>query len=325
MGSRLDNIKRDYGITSGSAPEPDRAPALRYDLANLSPSRIAAQVYCEKKVDLGFRFPNVEITSAAIDGGSAGHDALEEGAEPVSHDELQELIAAKARIPLLGMSLAAEFRGISIRGVIDFVELEGNRADLLLEFKFSRWRRFFPDYLIQLDAYGYLLSENGFDTNGLSLALVTLPRSTPTPGPRLKVALYEGAELAAICSAAKELNRHLKGRLARQRLVSIPLPRGPYASALGLASLEGLSAQTDDFTAYLFPYSRERAEAGLAWAVDYWTARREAAPTDNPNKCRACEYDACRLCPFALVAPDPRIQVHTSRSGGNTLYRVRIR
>lgn len=323
MGSRLDNIKRDYDILSGSASEPNRAPALRYDLANLSPSRIAAQVYCEKKVDLEFRFPNGEITSAAIDTGIAGHDALEEGAEPVSRDELQKLIAAKARIPLLGMPLAAEFRGIAIRGVIDFVELEGNRADLLLEFKFSRWRRFFPDYLIQLDAYGYLLGENGFDTKGLSLALVTLPRSTPTPGPRPKLAL-EGAELAAIHLAAKKLNRHLKGRSARRRLVSMPLPRGPYTSALGLASLEGLSAQTDDFTAYLVPYSRERAEAGLAWAVDYWTARREAVPTDNPSKCRVCEYNACRLCPFALVEPDPRIQVHTSRSGGDTIYRVRI-
>lgn len=325
MGSRLDNIKRGYGISSGSAPEPNRAPSLRHDLANLSPSRIAAQVYCEKKVDLEFRFPNVEITSAAIDSGSAGHNALEEGAEPVSRDELQKLIAAKARIPLLGVSLEAEFCGIAIRGVIDFVELEGNRADLLLEFKFSRWRRFFPDYLIQLDAYGYLLGENGFDTDGLSLALVTLPRSTLTTGPRLKLALYEGAELAAIHSAAKKLNRHLKGRSARRRLVSMSLPRGSYTSALGLASLEGLSAQTDNFTAYLVPYSRERAEAGLAWAVDYWTARREAVPTDNPNKCRVCEYNACRLCPFALVEPDPRIQVHTSRSGGDTLYRVRIR
>lgn len=302
---------------------PIGAPVLRHGLANLSPSLIAGQVYCEKKIDLEFRFPNVEITSAAIDSGSAGHDALEEGAEPISRDELQEMIAAKERIPLLGMALEARFRGISIRGIIDFAELEGNRAGLLLEFKFSRWRRFFADYLIQLDAYGYLLGENGFDTSSLSLALVVLPRNA-VPKSRHKGAVSQGAELAAIYLAVRELNRHLRGRSARQRLVSIPLPRGPYTSALGLASLEGLSAQTDDFAAYLVPYSRARAEAGLAWAVDYWTARREAVPTDNPNKCRACEYNACRLCPFALVEPGPRIHVHTSRNGDDILYRVRI-
>jgi len=51
----------------------------------------------------------------------------------------------------------------------------------------------------------------------------------------------------------------------------------------------------------VFPckYNHEEAEKDLNWASKFWKKEGEAIPTQNPNKCKTCEYNekcGC-LCP----------------------------
>lgn len=39
---------------------------------------------------------------------------------------------------------------------------------------------------------------------------------------------------------------------------------------------------------FTYPYNRDEAVKELSWALDYWLGRREAIPSKNPAKCRAC-------------------------------------
>lgn len=51
----------------------------------------------------------------------------------------------------------------------------------------------------------------------------------------------------------------------------------------GVLKLEGACA-------YVNRFELGEAERDLDWALSFWTKRREAVPTRNPNKCRSCEY-----------------------------------
>lgn len=39
---------------------------------------------------------------------------------------------------------------------------------------------------------------------------------------------------------------------------------------------------------FIYPYNRKEAIEELTWALDYWLGNRQASPSKNPAKCRAC-------------------------------------
>jgi CRISPR/Cas system-associated exonuclease Cas4 (RecB family) len=47
----------------------------------------------------------------------------------------------------------------------------------------------------------------------------------------------------------------------------------------------------------VFRFDKQKAISDLEWASDYWLGKREAIPSRNPAKCRACQYRG--LCKFA--------------------------
>jgi hypothetical protein len=229
---------------------------------------IAEQLYCERKVELALDFPDVERPTAEIEVGAAGHAALAAEAEPIVPADLETLVEAGEAVRLHEYRLRGVVDGVPIAGRPDAVFLSGRAADLVLEFKFSAWRRPFPSHRLQLLAYGLLLGQNGYDVARLVCGVLML-----APGAK-PVALSEPDY--AVCAA------HASSLAARRT------PGGPAVTAAPEAVAGG--------TLSLFPYDAAEAARRLGWAVTFWQGRRPARLADNPSKCRRCAFMEAKLC-----------------------------
>ncbi|HEX7124143.1 MAG TPA: hypothetical protein VF406_00015 [Thermodesulfobacteriota bacterium] len=248
---------------------PTRTPArLRHGLTAVPIHLIAEQLYCERKVDLALDFPEVERPTAEIEAGTAGHAALAAAAEPIAPADLDALVGAGEAVRLHEYRFRGDVDGVPIVGRPDAVFLRGRAADLVLEFKFSAWRRPFPSHRLQLLAYGFLLGQGGYDVSRLVCGVLMLP-----PGAR-PAALAEADY--AVCAA------HASHLAARRR------PGGPDVTAAPEAVAGG--------TLSLFPYDAAEAARRLGWAVAFWKGRRPARLADNPSKCRRCVFMEVKLC-----------------------------
>jgi hypothetical protein len=63
------------------------------------------------------------------------------------------------------------------------------------------------------------------------------------------------------------------------------------------------------FTLFVFPHDERAAERDLSWALGYWKGTRAPSRTTSPSRCRACPYNAAKLCDVALAPPDGRYRV----------------
>ena len=50
------------------------------------------------------------------------------------------------------------------------------------------------------------------------------------------------------------------------------------------------SCDRGEAKAFVYPFDKERIIGDLDWAFDFWQKKRQAIPTNNPAKCRGCEY-----------------------------------
>ncbi len=238
---------------------------LRHGLTAVPVHLIAEQLYCEQKVDLALDFPDVEQPTPALAAGAAGHEALAAPAAPITPAELAALVEAGETVRLHEYGFRGTVGAVPIAGRPDAVFLDGRAARLVLEFKFSAWRRPFPSHRLQLLAYGHLLGQNGYDVSRLVCGVLMLP-------PR-----QDGGE-------------------------AFSLPEADYAScaALAAARRDGLGVTAPEPVGggalSLFPYDPAEAARRLAWAIGYWEGRRAPQLADNPNKCRRCAFLEARLC-----------------------------
>ncbi len=258
-----------------STPKPT---PLRHGLPAVPVHLIAEQLYCEQKVDLALDFPDVERVTPELAAGAAGHEALAAPAEPLAPAELKALVEAGATVRLHEYGFRGSVGAVPVVGRPDAVFLRGRTADLVLEFKFSAWRRPFPSHRLQLLAYGYLLGQNGYDVSRLVCGVLMLPPAA-RPADREAAVLSEAAyaSCAALAAAfAVELSRQGSAR-GRAAVFTVPEP------------IEGGALS-------LFAYDAGEAERRLAWAVDYWAGRRPPGLADNPNKCRRCAFLEAQLC-----------------------------
>lgn len=245
-------------------------PRLRHGLSAVPVYLIAEQRYCERKVDLTLDFPAVERPTAEVEAGTAGHEALAAAAEPLEPADLEALVEAGETVRLHEYGLRGEVDGVPVVGRPDAVFLRGRVADLVLEFKFSAWRRPFPSHRLQLLAYGHLLGQSGYDVSRLVCGVLMLPPRAARGGEPV-IAEPEYAACAAHAS-------HLSARAA----TGAPVAAAPETVGGGALSL--------------FPYDPAEAARGLAWALGYWKGRRPAALADNPGKCRRCAFLEAKLC-----------------------------
>ncbi len=278
-----------------NAAQPTPKP-LRHGLAAVPVHLIAEQLYCEQKVDLALDFPDVEPTTPALAAGAAGHQALAAPAEPIGPAELEAVVEAGEAVRLHEYGFRGSVGTVPLVGRPDAVFLRGRVADLVLEFKFSAWRRPFPSHRLQLLAYGYLLGQNGYDVSRLVCGVLMLPPGARggRDGPVLCEATYAScAALAAALAVELERRPRPRGRLPGLPAEALDRPAGDSPRRhTGFTAPQPVGGGTLS----LFPYDAAEAERRLAWAVGYWEGRRPPQLADNPSKCRRCAFLEAQLC-----------------------------
>jgi CRISPR/Cas system-associated exonuclease Cas4 (RecB family) len=147
---------------------------LRFGRCTVRASDVAGQYYCEKKVEMGYLFGEVE-TETKIQGSEA-HENLLEGTKAVGQEDIWKAIYGKEPVLALEWLLLAEYDDVILAGQPDSVLFENGVPLVVFEYKFSRSRRAYPSYHVQAGFYGLLLKSLGFDTGRLFYAIVVADR-----------------------------------------------------------------------------------------------------------------------------------------------------
>lgn len=288
--------------------EPGSAPAeaptgLRHGLPGVGVSTLAGQWYCELKVDLKYRHPEISVVSPALERGTAGHGAISAGAVPMTHAELEEQVLRGQEIYLQESRFSAPIYDATVIGIPDLIHLKGRDARLVLEFKFSKRADLFIDRFIQAQAYALLLEGSGYRTDRTVCVVGVLPSPEDRePSDSKMEHLKKGGVLPRILDRCAELS----GRLDRS-------PRHVFS----------LRSTEETGTLHAFRFEPRTARLHLRWALDYWQGRREAVATTHASKCRVCPFNAARVCAKARTAPDPRLNVLPSILDGRPMLEVR--
>lgn len=182
--------------------------------------------------------------------GSEGHEALQTESVEVERSELLKEIFGGEPIIVHELPLLAEYRSIVLAGQPDAIIFRDGLPVALFEYKFSNSPIPYPSYHIQARVYGRILDGAGFDTSDLVYVIAVAPRES------------RGDK-----------------RLFRKVIEAV------NGNETGEATLEVEGAHI-----YIHEYSQPAAERDLDWALDYWRGTRESTLTDNPAKCRSCEY-----------------------------------
>ncbi len=265
-------------------------PWSRYPYARLPVWLLAEHSYCEKRLELWLEDPGQRV-SVPRDWEDTPGASSQEGAAAagkLAHALMaataavgpREAIEREGRVYLAESPFSASFDGLPIAGVPDVACLDHGRATEILDYKFSQRRRTgLPMWeRAQLNYYGYLLEESGYDASDLLLICVYLaPEASSVLEP-------EASEVAAAIT-----------RAARRSVESAPPRRnwgfGPVALAEDVSAI-----------GRCFFYNRDDARRDLTFASEFWHGRRPAKPPlKNPWKCSSCLYNASGRCPDALA------------------------
>lgn len=224
---------------------------LRFGLRCLSASEIAEQFYCEKKVELKYIYGRIQTEE--MKEGEEKHEETLFTMVPVEREKLWKDILQKPEVAA-SMLLIGKYGECVIAGKPDYMLFRRRKPVLIIEHKFSRKPRIFPQYHVQALVYGYLLHDLGFDTSELRYIISVVPPD------RSKDELW---------FLNWEICHRAMNKMDEKRPVVLDLP--------------GLSA-------LMYPFSLESAIEKLEWAIPFWEGKRNAKPTRKPEKCRVCEY-----------------------------------
>ncbi|MDP3279378.1 MAG: hypothetical protein Q8Q09_29580 [Deltaproteobacteria bacterium] len=275
--SQLENIRE---LVANPPPRPPRRVAV---------SSLANQYYCEMQVHLG-TLHDVRVTSAELVAGSEGHARLEAEAEPITEEEVSRRMESGEAMGLVEMGLSGEVHGVPLIGRADRVQLEGSRAKLLLEWKFSGRRELYATHVVQVETYGQLLEESGFAIDELVHAVAVIPRGGPRPEGMAELMAARARDIASAAPWA-----------ARDIVESENMPD----------PLRGLAVRRLDanaFTLFVFPHDPNAARRDVGWPLKYWKRERSPTRTTFSSRCRACPFNAAALCEVALAPADGRYQ-----------------
>lgn len=238
---------------------------LRFGLPWIPISTLAEQFYCEAKVDLEYKFGRVP-TPAKEEGTELHEDIIE--MEPTTPKELVTSITQQLTC-VCTFPVYAKIGDVAILGIPDAVLFMRSRLSHLIELKTTSGdvRRLWRDQAVQVKAYGLALEFMGFECGSLRLSLVRVNKEGISN--EVKERLLSEAAEALLNGDVGRAETRLNDRLGGQVKI------------------------------HLMTYDRTDVLKDVMWAKDYWLKRREAIPTTNPSKCRACEFSAA--CPFSLI------------------------
>jgi hypothetical protein len=203
-----------------------------------------------------------------LDIGTAGHDQIAQEVERrLTKEELKKRIEAGKATTLLDWQFEGTCRKVLIKGIPDYLEIKGQDANLLVEFKFSKQKRMFKSYRVQLNTYGFLLHKNKLHVDNLICAAAVFPVS----------------------------EMHLV--IAHQIVI---LKMKKFLTGLRTKTTDKAYFQYQDIFCYLYPFSLEEAKEDINWAMDYWLKERRPKPTTKSYKCKVCSYNLEGLCSAAL-------------------------
>ncbi len=236
---------------------------FRHGIGAIPASSIGTQFFCEMKVEQGYLHEEIK-TEEKTEG-----EALHEQLLPMRRTTREKLLGdiEMGKLVVASFAMAARARDLVLVGVPDAVVFQGGRPTRVIELKTTR-----GDPLILFDGqraqtlvYGLLLDQVGFDCGGLKLVVVKFRRQAPLSEVQKGAFLQK---LTKILVAGKD-------------------PAGITTSLPG------------HVVTHMLAYSKGEALQMLNRTEGYWLMKRDAIPTMNPNKCRACEFR--EMCPSSLA------------------------
>jgi len=153
------------------------AGTLRFGRSMVSVSDVAKQYYCEKALELGYKYPTAP-TEVMVKG-KAGHEKVTELATPVSHEQCirDALKMKKEAIAIYEFGVAWKHNGIPIIGRVDEAWFKGGNVELVGERKFTNRLAIYSDYHIQAQLYCLGLGRMGFGLQEAQYSITVFLRS----------------------------------------------------------------------------------------------------------------------------------------------------
>ena len=180
MNDKIDGITgkilERYSSVLDNLP-PKNKGNLKFGRRYVSVSSIASQYYCEKKLELQYRYPRPP-TKKMLDG-IMGHDVVTTSAIPLTREEAyQEALKPRERpICIYEIDLAWYHNSVPILGKVDEVWINGGEVSLVSERKFSNRLEIFPSYHIQAQLYCLGMGEMGFNNYATKYCIQVYKRS----------------------------------------------------------------------------------------------------------------------------------------------------
>jgi hypothetical protein len=281
-----------------TTPAEYERPIDRFPHESLGVSYIAQQAYCEQMIDLWLQNPGSLISVPAVleekaeqipearrqielaGQGTEFHDSVSSGALSTSWDDIKRLLKSGLSLTLLETSLYGTYQDLPIVGRPDAICFDGWDATCVLEYKVTESDRLYLSRRVQLLIYGYLLEQQSFKVDGLSLVCVLVPRRNKD---------WVGS------LTERQADEFLKSvRSELESLLSNPISRDFDWYHPGIKIRKGVEIKLR-----VIKYDRREALKYLRIYADYWLGRREPDPTTTRRKCQVCLYNAAGLCTVA--------------------------
>ncbi|TDA31309.1 MAG: hypothetical protein DSO02_06800 [Hadesarchaea archaeon] len=163
---------------------------LRFGLSSVSASDIAAQFYCERKVE--FRYTVGRIRTQEMMEGENRHAKLVEKAVRKTPEEILRSALEGKPVWATELFLASSFGGVFVTGKPDALVFEGGRPIRVVEYKFTEARTPAHYHHVQARVYCLLLRSLGMDTSHLKYVIFLLPPSSSPPFDRISKLVLEG-------------------------------------------------------------------------------------------------------------------------------------
>ena len=233
----------------------DNKDLLRFDNRYIKICDVARQYYCEKKVELSYIHGDIETEQKIL--GREGHDELAKEFEEISMQQGWKQIFSSPRLSLSEFLFFAKYEDLYLVFRPDRVLFLSGIPKMLIEYKFSKYKRPFISHHVQLQAEGFLFKKLGFDISFLCYAIIIAPLDTER-------------ESKSLNNIPKIIYNKLKAEITEEHF------------------------NFGKVNAYIYKFDTNLARKNFEWALEYWKKERKAEFTDNKNKCRSCEYsDSC--------------------------------
>jgi hypothetical protein len=197
------------------------------------------------------QFIHGEIETERKTLGIEAHKNLLKDVIKTSREKLWQDIYEKDMVIALEIPLLADYNDLILAGSPDAVLFQHGVPLVIFEYKFSKMFRPFINHHVQARTYGILLTKMGFNTSKLFYAIV-------------------------IADPKAKEDTNLKEKVVHSVFVN---------------GLKKTILYINNARIYVNKFNRKEAEQNLNWAIDFWKKKREAIPTNNPNKCKSCEYN----------------------------------